>query len=295
MKKSKLASSIIVTLIYLVAMQLGGFLLFYYELTLNPLLSIVMVDVICTTLVFAFSYLFKNSSIYDPYWSVIPPCIVHWLVYLFDVEILKAFVVSTAISIWAIRLTLNWLRGWSGLLHEDWRYIRLAKRTGKAYWLVSYLGIHMFPTLIVLLGCLPVYLEFQVNGILTAWNVVGAIVCVIAALIQLISDEQMRIFRKEPNNKGKIIQSGLWAYSRHPNYLGEIIFWFGLWVITWGNDWMTILFASAGFVSMYLLFRYISIPMMEQEQALKRKGFDEYIKKIPVLLPRLLTNVRKRN
>ena len=148
------------------------------------------------------------------------------------------------------------------------------------------------------LQILNVLLIFGSTGVLAfvgtfLWspkNVVlgGFLVCLIAAVIQFIADRQMAIFRNNKANNGQCINTGLWKYSRHPNYLGEISLWWGMWIMLMGSApqyWITVI----GPVAMTILFIFISIPMMEKYVLQKRPMYADYKKTVPMLIPRLKT------
>ena len=110
-----------------------------------------------TVFIFLCSFTLKNSSMYDPYWSVKPgvfAVILPMMMAHGEFELLDWLMVGGMMA-YALRLTTNFYRDWPGLVHEDWRYHALQKRTGAFYWLVSLTGIHIFPTIQVFLGCLP--------------------------------------------------------------------------------------------------------------------------------------------
>lgn len=243
------------------------------------------VDVVATVVVFIFSIAFHNSSLYDPYWSVAPPLIaLFWIKNGFNQ--LAAYLMLFAILFWAIRLTLNWARGWQGLAHEDWRYKMLREKNPKLYPVTNFFGIHLFPTLMVFLGMLPVYIVTSQTVIRTVSIpilIVGLILSLAATIIQLVADEQMRSFKikAEPD---RYINTGLWKFSRHPNYFGEILFWTGLWVMQMAvvpTCWWT----SIGFVAMLCMFLLASIPMMEEKNRKSKVGYEEYRKRVSVLIP----------
>ncbi|MBP6730452.1 MAG: DUF1295 domain-containing protein [Chitinophagales bacterium] len=284
------ASFIICTFVYLIAITVAGGFLLFYEGNLNPLWKGLIADLIATIVVFGFSYLFKNSSLYDPYWSVAPPLLAWYWFHAGSYNFVQE-AMFWCIMLWAIRLTLNWVRGWHGLKHEDWRYIMLHDKNPKLYWFTSFAGIHMFPTVMVFLGMLPVYFTakyidtykecegFCFNGSLLA---LGALITVGATLIELIADEQMRRFKKRAK-PGEFINEGLWKYSRHPNYFGEIAFWFGLWVMQMSIEpiWWT----AIGFIAMFIMFRFASIPMMEQKNLASKSGYANYMERVSMLVP----------
>ena len=155
-KFNRSESIIIVIFAYLFCIASGIYSLHLFYDT-SALWQIFIADIIATVILFIFSILFSNSSLYDPYWSVIPPFIVFYWIYIIPdgVFLPRQILILFLISLWSIRLTLNWVRGWKGMHQEDWRYEEIASKTGKLYWLVSFLGIHLFPTILVFLGCLP--------------------------------------------------------------------------------------------------------------------------------------------
>src|SRR5215510_7429987 len=120
----------------------------------RPLWEIVaLADAAATVVVFGFSVLFDNSSVYDPYWSVAPMVIAPSLscASASAVPPLRKVLVLVLVLAWGARLTYNWGRNWRGFSHEDWRYVEYRK-PGRPYWLVSFLGFHLLPTIWVYLG-----------------------------------------------------------------------------------------------------------------------------------------------
>jgi steroid 5-alpha reductase family enzyme len=285
------ASFIICAFVYLIAITIAGAFLFFYEGDLNPLWRGLIADVIATVVVFIFSYLFKNSSLYDPYWSVAPPLLaIYWYTTANYLPIVKN-AISISICIWAIRLTLNWARGWHGLKHEDWRYVMLHDKNPKFYWFTSFAGIHMFPTIMVFLGMLPVFFAGNANTIPQCDAqyfskyilLTGFVICVAATIIELLADEQMRSFKKRAN-PDEFINEGLWKYSRHPNYFGEIAFWFGLWVLMMSIE-PSYWWSSIGFIAMLIMFRFASIPMMEEKNLKSKPGYKNYMSEVSMIIP----------
>lgn len=281
------SSYIICISAYLFAVLIAGFALLLMKKSGfggNVLLETFVADIAATLGVFLFSFIFRNSSLYDPFWSVVPPFLVYGWWRINPGNSLVGSLFLFVIVFWAVRLTYHWMRSWQGLSHEDWRYKMLKAKNESTYWWVSLIGIHLFPTGMVFVGLLPVYFAFfyaQDINLMLLW--VGFFIATIAALIELVADEQMRSF-KQTARPDEFIQTGLWRYSRHPNYFGEICFWFGLWVMMMAVApayW----WAAIGFVAMLLMFLLASIPMMETKCKNTKKGFDEYVQKVSVLFP----------
>jgi steroid 5-alpha reductase family enzyme len=242
-------------------------------------------DVAATCVVFIFSFAFSNSSFYDPYWSVVPVFVAGgWVIAdgSSGDRVRQALLIG-AFALWGARLTANWLRTWSGLHHEDWRYIDLKQKTGIFYWLVSLTGIHLFPTLLVFLGLWPAYEAIRSPTPL-GWMDYVALVCAVAAtVLEHVADNQMHAFKARGPAADQTIDEGLWRWSRHPNYLGEILFWWSIWLFALAAD-VRNAETVVGALAMTALFRFISIPMMEQRNLAKRPSYAETMRTTSMLL-----------
>lgn len=243
-------------------------------------------DTAGTLAIFFFSYWRNNSSFYDAYWSVWPPVaalFTGWLGLEAGADPIRIWVMLFCVWLWGIRLTANWARGWHGLTHEDWRYVDMRRTTKGMYWLISLTGLHFFPTFLVFLGCLPMYAAMSLPGkTFNGLDILAAVICIGATVIEFIADEQLR--RHRALYPGVSITSGLWGYSRHPNYFGELSFWWGLYLFALAagqnSPWMI-----AGAISMTLLFVFISIPMLEKRMLEKKPDYKEVQKSISMLIP----------
>ncbi len=285
MKKKKVLGIIIIFLAYVVAFGVGCFL--HYKLDLPKeqfLLKILLIDVAMTIVVFLFSVIFKNSSIYDPYWSVIPIGIVFYSAYVLNGFHPMSFIMIGLISIWGIRLTLNFFKTFKNLEIQDWRYDHFHNKFPRMWPIINLLGIHLFPTIVVYTVMLPVvkYLETCANTMLNISTLIGVALAVVAILIETIADFQMHKFLKIRQNNA-LINTGLWKRSRHPNYFGEILFWFAIYLIMLSmNENMWILFL--GPLLNTLMFVFVSIPLAEKHQIEKNKDYLEYKKTTNTLL-----------
>ncbi|MEE4256464.1 MAG: DUF1295 domain-containing protein [Bacteroidales bacterium] len=252
---------------------------------MDLLWKILIADVIGTIVVFIFSVVFNNSSMYDPYWSVQPFVIAVFLAGpLMEITIAE-MIVLFMVFLYGLRLTLNFYRGWPGMKHEDWRYRDFRKSFPGFYWPISFLGIHLFPTIMVFLACMSMLQIFHGPGMeYNIWFVLGLATMIFAVGIAFVADEQMKKFRMNPDNKGKLMREGLWRTNRHPNYLGEISTWWGLYFFSLaaGYDmWWTI----AGPLTVTLMFVFISIPMLEKRELQRRPQYADYKKEVAMLLP----------
>lgn len=253
----------------------------------HPLLTAFLLDVAATVFIFLVSLLFNNSSFYDPFWSVAPiPILVFWTIGADPEQAnsIRQVLILSLVVIWAVRLTGNCILRWTGFRDEDWRYAGFRSQFGKAYWFISFLGIHLFPTLVVFAGLLPLYPALtQAPGPINLWDVIAGIVTLHAIVLETAADEQLRRFIRTNTKSVDFLKTGLWKYSRHPNYLGEVGFWVGLFLFSFTAEKFHWWYAS-GPVVMILLFRFISVPMIEKRMLKRRKGYDTYMKRTSALL-----------
>jgi steroid 5-alpha reductase family enzyme len=285
MKKNTVFSYAYVIIAYFIAIYAGKLSLDHIQ-TSSEILNMLIADVIATVIIFLFSLMSGNSSLYDPYWSLIPVPIALYWIYLFpEGNHTRHILMLVAISLWSLRLTINWMKSWPNLMHEDWRYKKLSEDSGMLYWLVSFSGIHLFPTLFVFLGLLPVFVASKMTADIGVFDIIGLIICLAAVEIEYLADEQLRKFKATNPEKGANMEKGLWAISRHPNYLGEILFWFGLFFFAIGDQFKENAWTAVGFISMVILFKFISIPMMERRLVKTKSDYGKYQKRVSALIP----------
>ena len=289
MRNNKKTSLVILLLTYVIA-AIVAIMTFQLVPSSQLWIKVLIADVVATIVVYCIGCLFQNASIYDPYWSVAPPFVMVALMIFKMDDSWGTILVFFVVTLWAVRLTYNWFVTFQNLNHQDWRYDMLQEKSGKLYPLVNFLGIHLFPTLIVY-GCLLPIILFIDGGFgstvfrslgQTMLMILGCSLSVVAISMQFISDAQMQKFRRNPDNKNKYITSGLWKHSRHPNYLGEILMWWGIFLAI---GLMNHVFLFIGPCLNTLMFLFISIPMAENRLRGYKEGYDEYVMRTRILLP----------
>ena len=284
-KLTKKQSGVIFLIVYAFTMA-GGTLIIVLgnRLDMLPIWSMLLADVVMTIIIFIVGSIIKNASLYDPYWSVIPLyAVIVWIIdfYLFALPF-NIIILLIVIAFWSIRLTYNWWKNWDGFSHQDWRYDLLRDKNPKLYPLTNLMGIHMIPTLVVFIQLICVYLIMQYTTVNFLFFI-GALISLSGPVIQFISDKQMYDFRAEKNKTSKVINSGLWRFSRHPNYFGELIFWIGIYIMYFSYSKAVDIHVIYP-VLMIMLFVFISIPMMENKLK-HRDGYDEYKKTVSMIIP----------
>ena len=281
MIKDKIISQIICILIYAVSFYLSYLLL--SESISHIWMKITLWHIYATLFIYVGSVILKNSSLYDPFWSVAPVPIAIYLAINSDNSMLLKILVTFPIIFWAARLTRNWLISWKGFEHEDFRYIDLKNTNIYKAEFNNFFGIHLFPTLIVNICLYPLVFIFLNPIEVTPFLYFASIFTFMAVVLETVSDEQMRDFRNNPNNKGKTMKYKLWKYSRHPNYLGEICFWFGIYFMGLSSNLAPIWIIICP-LSMLALFIFASCPMMDERSLKNRKDYKEYMEKTSQLL-----------
>ena len=277
--KSKNGSLALVFFYYVISFYLAY--LVTKNFNFDGWLHILIWHVSDTLIIFLFSNIHKNSSIYDPFWHVAPIPIVFYIAKQSSLPTLELNLVLAAFLFWALRLTYNWYLNWNNLDHEDFRYIDLKNNNKFMAFINDLFGIHLIPTIIVNVSLYPIYVALTAES-LNELVYVGFILIIIAVVIQYISDDQMRKFRKDESNLGKTMKYGLWKYSRHPNYLGEVSFWFGIYIFALASGLTTIWLLACPIV-MLALFVFISCPMMDNRSLKRRSEYKEYMDKTPQL------------
>ena len=240
------------------------------------------------TILWLVSLIVKDASIVDIFWG--PAFIVlssSLLVAMNQVYSERSLFILFLVSVWAIRLASH--IGFRNIGHgEDFRYIEWREEGGKNYWWFSFFRVFLLQgTLCTLVG-LSIYFGYLNN---TPLSFIESMMCSSIFFIGLawesISDLQLKAFRKNPNNKGKICKTGLWKYSRHPNYFGDLLVWIS--IFTFSVSSQNIYLITGSFLSpliMGAIFYYITGPIMDHAMIQSRPDYKKYMENSNSLLPK---------
>ncbi len=224
---------------------------------------------------------------YDAYWSVAP--IILAFAYLLNNDdglLLRQLAVILLTIMWGVRLTWNWANGWQGLSHEDWRYVNLRQQTGRFWWPVNFLGIHLFPTLLVFAGCLAMYPAVAIGSERVNWlDAVALLVTTSAIWLETRADIELNDFRRVRRSREEFLTTGIWGWCRHPNYLGEIGFWVGLFIFGYAAQGDASNYIATGPLVMILLFLFVSIPMIDKKLTADKPGYEKHKQSTLALIP----------
>lgn len=178
----------------------------------------------------------------------------------------RTAVIALLVTAWSARLTSHLARR-THQSGEDPRYVDMAKRWKGHFWLRAYLSVFLTQGLLVWLVAMPIMIAAgkPVSGL--GWlTLVGGVVWLKGFIIEAIADRQLAAFRAKPGNKGKNMESGLWHYSRHPNYYGELLQWWGIGLIALQVQWGVA--GLLGPLVLTVLIVFVSgIPLIEKRRA----------------------------
>jgi steroid 5-alpha reductase family enzyme len=188
------------------------------------------------------------------------------------------------VTIWGLRLSGHIF--FRKLKHagEDFRYANWRKNWGHTFWWRSFLQVFLLQSIVMLVIALPIIIAAERGSEkIGPWTVIGVAIWLLGFLCESIADAQLTAFKKDASNKGKLMMSGFWKYSRHPNYFGEAVQWWGIWVIALAvpGAWWTVI----GPVAITYFLRFVSgVPMLERKYA-GREDFEQYKKRTHAFVP----------
>jgi steroid 5-alpha reductase family enzyme len=237
--------------------------------------------VVFNSLAFALSVLSNNCSLgYDPYWSGAPLCLLWFFSATAAVLTTRTMLLWLLVSFWSLRLTHNCVSKWTSWpVAEDWRYRDLRVLCGRAFWLVSYLGIHTMPTLLTFFGSVPFVAIVSSDAQFTLVEVGAYALGFAAVTVELLADTTLAEHVAR-GNRGSVCEAGVWSLSRHPNYAGEVTFWWSVALASPVWSWSNF----AGCIAITLLFVCISVPLLERRMARKGAVWHEYVARVPARL-----------
>lgn len=198
----------------------------------------------------------------------------------------RRYILLSLVAVWGLRLT-GYL-AWRNLGHgEDYRYVAMRKHWGARFWWVSFFQVFLLQGVLMLVVSLPVQLAVTASEPakfgLAAY--VGTALWFVGLLFETIGDAQLARFKLDKDNKGKVMDQGLWRFTRHPNYFGDFCVWWGIFLIAaeapvarWG--------VIGPLVMSFLLLRVSGVAMLEKTIGKRRPGYAEYVQRTSAFFPR---------
>ncbi len=237
------------------------------------------------TILWLISLAVKDSSIVDIFWG--PGFIVAAVVYfvLTDGFLPRKLLITALVVIWGLRLGIHIASRNLGK-GEDYRYRAWREEAGKQWWWRSFFKVFLLQGVLLWIISAPL-LAAQFSPTpdrVTVFDIAGAVVWGIGFFFEAVGDWQLVQFKRNPENKGKLLRTGLWRYTRHPNYFGDATLWWGYFIIALG--------APFGFVTIFspiimtvLLMRVSGVAMLEKTLVETKPGYKEYVETTNAFFP----------
>ncbi len=225
----------------------------------------------------------KRYDLIDSAWGVgfVLAALISWLL---GTRELRTVLVTLLVSLWGIRLARHIFRRFRSHHTEDWRYAQMRQRWGSQADSNAFIRVFILQAVLITIGVLPVIIINTVSGPGLNWlDITGLAVWVVGFYFESIGDRQLAAFLKNPVNKGKLMTSGLWKYTRHPNYFGESAQWWGIYLIA-----LSVPYGWAGIVGPILITvlvtRVSGVPLLEKSYA-GRPDWEAYKARTSIFIP----------
>lgn len=230
------------------------------------------------------SLIVKNSSIVDMWWG--PAILLIGITYQLTTNGAqsRSTMVLALLALWAIRLA--WYIGARNIGHgEDFRYAKWRRERGASWWWFSYVKVFVLQAVIAWIISLPIYyaISAPVPIRFNAWDFAGAIVFAIGFFFESLGDEQLRQFKANPASKGRVLDTGLWRFTRHPNYFGEALLWWGFGMFSVAVGGYLGLIGPA--IMTFLLIRVSGVALLEKTLQDTKPEYRDYIRRTSSFLP----------
>ena len=232
---------------------------------------------------FGLSLLKKRNDVADVAWGL-GFVLLAWTSFLLGpAQSPRGFIVGLLISVWGIRLAWHIHIRNRGKA-EDYRYATWREEWGRWFYLRSYLQVYILQGILLFLIVCPVLLiNKSIDTDFNYFDLLGVAVWLLGFIFESVGDAQLARFIKDPANKGNLIQTGLWRYTRHPNYFGEVTMWWGIWLVA-----LSVPYGLLGIIGpltiTVLILKVSGIPMLEKKMALN-PDFAAYKKRTSVFIP----------
>jgi steroid 5-alpha reductase family enzyme len=230
------------------------------------------------------SLVLRDVSIVDIFWG--PGFVlVAWVAWtLGEVHTLRGMVAALLTTVWGVRLGLH-----IGVRNigsgEDRRYRAMREKGGTLFPFTSLFKVFLLQGVLMFIISLPVQIvQVQPGPSFGILLVIGAIIWLTGFFFEALGDEQLRRFLSDPENRGKVMDRGLWRYTRHPNYFGESLIWWGLFIIALpvSGGWITIIGPLA---ITFLLLRVSGVTLLEKDLEERRPEYRDYVRRTSPFIP----------
>jgi steroid 5-alpha reductase family enzyme len=235
------------------------------------------------TLWFLISLIRRRNDVADVAWGL-GFVLLAWTSFFLSGESgTRGVLADILVTIWGLRLASHIHARHRGKA-EDFRYMAWRQEWGRLFYARSYVQVYLVQGALLFMVALPVLMVNRSSaGPLGSLNGIGVCFWLFGFLFETIGDAELVRFASDPFNRGKLLQAGLWRYTRHPNYFGEVMQWWGIWLLALSvpRDWFSIV---GPLTITFLILKVSGIPMLEKKMA-ENPDFADYKRKTSVFLP----------
>jgi steroid 5-alpha reductase family enzyme len=231
------------------------------------------------------SLLLKNASIVDIVWGL-GFAITSWVLAItIDGDSTRQILLAVMVGSWGLRLG-GYLAKRNIGHGEDWRYKAMRKKKGARFGLISLVTVFGLQGVLMWVVSLPVMFgNSDATPGVGPLAVIGVMVWAVGLSFEAVGDWQLVQFKKDPNNAGKVMQTGLWSLTRHPNYFGDALLWWGIGIVGAETGTGVVGFIGPVVMTVFLL-RVSGVPMLERSLMKRREGYAEYAARTSSFIPR---------
>lgn len=242
------------------------------------------------TALWLLSLVLRNASVVDIVWGPGFAVVATLAAAVGDADAVRRIIIAALTSCWGLRLG-----GYIFLRNrghgEDPRYQAMRRNAGRRFWWFSFIQVFLLQGVLMWLISMPLVWAATSRASAIAWTAVaGVAVWSAGFMFESVGDWQLARFRADPANHGKVMDSGLWRYTRHPNYFGDALVWWGLFLIAAGAGigWFTVV---SPIIMTVLLVRVSGVALLERSQVRTKPGYRDYIARTSAFVPWFPRNI----
>ena len=230
------------------------------------------------------SVYYRDASIVDRFWGF-GFAVVAWTALLVNgIFEPSTLLVVTLATVWGARLSIyltwrNWGHG------EDYRYVAMRERQGEKFWYTSFYRVFLLQGFLTWFIGIPLQRAMTTGGGLTLLDYIGAGIWLVGITFEAVGDWQLARFKADPENEGKVMDRGLWRYTRHPNYFGDAVLWWGMYLVAFTGP-IDLLLALCPLTMTFFLMRVSGVPLLEKKLKKTRPDYAAYVERTSAFFPR---------
>lgn len=235
------------------------------------------------TVVWMLSLARRDASVVDLFWGL-GFVLIGWLTWWQSGDAsVTGWVLLFMVTVWGLRLSgyLTW-RNWGK--KEDPRYAAMRERHGDRFPWVSLATVFLLQALLTWIIALPLQVGIARGGGFGFATLFGAALWAAGLFFEAVGDWQLARFKADPANSGGVMSRGLWRYTRHPNYFGDFLVWWGIWLVSTGCGVVAATLIAPVLMT-FLLLRVSGVTLLERSLKTRVAGYEEYVESTSPFFP----------